>query len=334
MDEVGDEDLSEFRDFLFKIRVSGPPDAFDNKEKEVTAWIKCDPNTHIDTLLRDMSERSKFSPSYVSPYFIDGEGNVTYDRDPSVQVAKWSKGISITISNEHAASLLPYGVTLKGSFLLLFPTQVCSYTYRRKSNKYYRRLYQLFSMGACPENCGFHHLHPTNPPKLNSHVIECGGPPQDCINRITPQEAEANKEKWKGLRPYKCDVPGCGEILTPPFTSTSPTGEEIGWWVQRMSCKFHDCIAKRIPGYEHPELPQIEEDDHNEGMADTNLPTPIRLYREKAAKVASQAASASTDPAVYAQPRSTHSGDRKRKGRELKGQMARRAAAAKKAKGA
>ena len=28
-----------------------------------------------------------------------------------------------------------------------------------------------------------------------------------------------------------------------------------------MSCKFHDCIAKRIPGYMHPELPQLEEED-------------------------------------------------------------------------
>ena len=168
---------------------------------------------------------------------------------------------------------------------------------------------------------------------MNSHVIECGGPPEDCINDITPHELEANKEKWKGLRPYKCDVPGCGETLTPPFKTESPNGEEIGWWVQRMSCKFHDCIAKRIPGYEHPEVPQLEEEDHTEGMADTNLPTPIRLYREKAAKAALQAASLDTDTAAYAGQRNTHSGGRKRKGRKLDGQMARRAAAAKRAKG-
>ena len=101
-----------------------------------------------------------------------------------------------------------------------------------------------------------------------------------------------------------------------------------------MSCKFHDCIAKRIPGYEHPEVPQIEEEDHTEGMADTNLPTPIRLYREKAAKAALQAASLDTDSAAYAGQRNTHSGGLKRKGRKLDGQMARRAAAAKRAKGA
>ena len=100
-----------------------------------------------------------------------------------------------------------------------------------------------------------------------------------------------------------------------------------------MSCKFHDCIARRIPGYEHPEVPQIEEEEHNEGMADTKLPTPIRLYREKAAKAALQAASRDTESTTYAGQRNTHSGGRKREGRKLDGQMARRAAAAKRAKG-
>ena len=140
------------------------------------------------------------------------------------------------MSTMYAASLLPEGQPLMGSFYSLWVPQIVGPAWSFTDRNFIRKKYRVFSVKSCRDDCGFTHhtLKPDRPnaniiPYLDGDLCPSNIPLKDRIlhedSSLTDVGDDIDTSQFKNVV-KRCPVPGCSEILVCPLASWINDGQD------------------------------------------------------------------------------------------------------------